>query len=119
MILYSIDVYQAHSPPKKKDLKIPPTTLVLKYICNFKTLLRVLFCNKYIPYIQVLQCSLEFFYIKFITLSLKLMKYTFDKPNQSKMWHLYVTIFFIIKILYLWLQFLGGFSVFSSSIQPL
>ncbi len=81
MILDSIDVYQAHSPPKTKDPDIPPTTLVLKYICNFKTLLQVLFCKKYISYIQVFQCSLEFFYIEFNNLSLKLMKYTFKKPK--------------------------------------
>jgi hypothetical protein len=36
MVLDLIDVYQYHTPPKKKNHpRIPPTTLVLKYICKF------------------------------------------------------------------------------------
>jgi hypothetical protein len=56
---------------------IPLTTLVLKYICNFQILRCVLFCHKYIPYVQIFSLFIEFLK-KLIILSLKLIKYTFN-----------------------------------------
>ncbi len=46
---------------KRNYPKIPPTTLVLKYICNFSNFMMCnILLNNYIPYIENFQCSLKF-----------------------------------------------------------
>jgi hypothetical protein len=45
----------------KKNPKIPPATLVLKYICKFSNFIMcIILSNNDIPYIQNFQCLLDF-----------------------------------------------------------
>jgi hypothetical protein len=42
--------------------KTPLITLVLKYICNFSYFVTYLFEHKYISYVQVCKCLLDFIF---------------------------------------------------------
>jgi hypothetical protein len=67
---------------KKIHPRIPFTTIVLKYICNFFK-----FCDKYYFVTNILHTFKIFIvcwiFKKYIRLSFKLIKYTFKKKNKN------------------------------------
>jgi hypothetical protein len=47
---------------KKIHYKTPPVTLVLKYIWKFSYFVTYLFQHKYISYVQIYKCLLDFLF---------------------------------------------------------
>jgi hypothetical protein len=59
MVINLIDVYQYHSPQKKFIAKLHPFNFEI-YL-QFSYFVMYLFQHKYISYVQVYKCLLEFF----------------------------------------------------------
>jgi hypothetical protein len=66
---------------KKIHQKIPPTTLVLKYVCNFSySMTSIISSQIYFIYVEIHQSLLDFsFWL--IVLSLNLIQYTSNKEK--------------------------------------
>jgi hypothetical protein len=75
---------------QKLHPKIPPTTLVLKYISIFSYSMPSIKCHKYTSCVLILQFLLEFF-CELINISLKLIKY-FLKVQKNLRYNVHMNL---------------------------